>query len=188
MEDCVADILLAEFEGRVWLVSGEEHLDDLLANTLSPDVSVELVPCESVAAVRDQWAQHGGDPSAGMPWLVHPNVVARVMGTTRDGSSDHAVMFGPWSVLLDQAALAVIAAAAVQANQRPEATVTLAEYLDPAGPQAIADLSRLRAQLIEDQLAANGVPRERISRVRRGVGEVPGMAQESQRVDILLGP
>ena len=97
-------------------------------------------------------------------------------------------MFGPWSVLLDQAALAVIAAAAAQANQQPEATVTLAEYLDPAGPQAIADLSRLRAQLIEDQLAANGVPRERIGRVRRAVSEVPGMAQESQRVDILLGP
>jgi hypothetical protein len=187
MEDCVADILLAEFEGRVWLVSGEEHLDDLLANTLSPDVSVELVPCQSVAAVRDQWAQHGGDPSAGMPWLVHPNIVARVIGATRGASPDHAVTFGPWSVLLDQAALAVIAAAAAQANQRPEATVTLAEYLDPAGPQAIADLSRLRAQLIEDQLAANGVPRERISRVRRTVSEVPGMAQESQRVDILLG-
>ena len=184
----MADILLAEFEGRVWLVSGEVHLDDLLANTLSPDVSVELVPCESVAAVRDQWARHGGDPSAGMPWLVHPNVVARVMGVTRGASPDHAVMFGPWSVLLDQAALAVIEAAAAQANRQPEATITLAEYLDPAGPQAIADLSRLRAQLIEDQLAANGVPRERISRVRRAVGEVPGMAQESQRVDILIGP
>ena len=184
----MADILLAEFEGRVWLVSGEAHLDDLLANTLSPDVSVELVPCESVAAVRDQWARHGGDPSAGMPWLVHPNVVARVMGVTRGASPDHAVMFGPWSVLLDQAALAVIEAAAAQANQQPEATVTLAEYLDPAGPQAIADLSRLRAQLIEDQLAAQGVARERISRVRRAVSEVPGMAQESQRVDILLGP
>jgi outer membrane protein OmpA-like peptidoglycan-associated protein len=97
-------------------------------------------------------------------------------------------MFGPWSVLLDQAALAVIEAAAAQANRQPEATITLAEYLDPAGPQAIADLSRLRAQLIEDQLAAQGVARERISRVRRAVSEVPGMAQESQRVDILLGP
>ena len=65
-------------------------------------------------------------PFGRMPWLVHPNIVARVIGATRDGSPDHAVMFGPWSVLLDQAALAVIAAAAVQANQRPEATVTLA--------------------------------------------------------------
>ncbi len=147
----MADILLAEFEGRVWLVSGEPHLDDLLANTLSPDVSVELVPCETVAAVRDLWARHGGDPSAGMPWLVHPNVVDRVMGTTA-AAAGHAIMFGPWSALLDPAALAVIAAAAEQANQQPEATVTLAEYLDPAGPQAIADLSRLRAQLIEDQL------------------------------------
>jgi hypothetical protein len=184
----MADILLAEFEGRVWLVSGEAHLDDLLANTLSPEVSVELVPCESVAAVRDLWAQHGGDPSAGMPWLVHPNVVDRVMGTMGGAPPDHAIMFGPWSALLDPVALAVIEAAATQANRQPEATVTLAEYLDPAGPQAIADLSRLRAQLIEDQLAGQGVARERISRVRRTVSEMPGMAQESQRVDILLGP
>jgi hypothetical protein len=184
----MADILLAEFEGRAWLVSGEVHLDDLLANTLSPEVSVELVPCESVAAVRDLWARHGGDPAAGMPWLVHPNVVDRVMGTMGGASPDHAVMFGPWSALLEPAALAVIEAAAAQANRQPEATVTLAEYLDPAGPQAIADLSRLRAQLIEDQLAGHGVPRERISRVRRAVSEVPGMAQESQRVDILIGP
>jgi hypothetical protein len=185
----MADILLAGFEGRVWLVSGEAHLDDLLANTLSPEVSVELVPCESVDGVRDLWAQHGGDPAAGMPWLVHPNVVDRVMGTMGSGASpDHAVLFGPWSALLEPAALAVIEAAAAQANRQPEATVTLAEYLDPAGPQAIADLSRLRAQLIEDQLAGQGVARERISRVRRAVTEVPGMAQESQRVDILLGP
>jgi hypothetical protein len=188
----MADILLAGFEGRVWLVSGEAHLDDLLANTLPPEVSVELMPCESVAAVRDLWAQHGGDPAAGMPWLVHPNVVDRVMGTgavgTTGASPDHAVMFGPWSALLEPAALAVIEAAAAQANRQPEATITLAEYLDPAGPQAIADLSRLRAQLIEDQLAGHGVARERISRIRRAVSEVPGMAQESQRVDILLGP
>jgi hypothetical protein len=183
----MADILLAECEANVWLVDGEPHLDDLLANTLSSDVSIDLVVCDSVADVRALWAQHGGDAAAGMPWLVHPNVVNRVKAAMRGTDPDHAVMFGAWSVLLDQAALAAIEAAAAQANQRPATPVTLAEYLDPAGPSALADLSRLRAQLIEDQLAAHGVARERISHIRRNVSEMPSMAQESQRVDILLG-
>jgi hypothetical protein len=183
----MADILLAECEANVWLVGGEEHLDDLLANTLAPDVSIELVVCDSVPDIRALWAQHGGDAAAGMPWLVHPAIVDRVKAALRGTVPEQAVLFGPWSALLDPAALAVIAAAAAQANRQPEAAVTLAEYLDPAGPSALADLSRLRAQLIEDQLAGHGVARERIGRTRRDVSEVPGMAQESQRVDILLG-
>jgi hypothetical protein len=183
----MADILLAECEANVWLVDGEAHLDDLLANTLSPDISIEFVVCDSVADVRTLWAQHGGDAAAGMPWLVHPNIVTRIKAAMRGIGPDHAVMFGAWSALLDPTALAVIEAAAAQANQQPEAAVTLAEYLDPAGPSALADLSRLRARLIEDQLVGHGVARERISRTRRDVSEVPGMAQESQRVDILLG-
>ena len=64
----------------------------------------------------------------------------------------------------------------------------LAEYLDPDGPQAMADLSRLRAQLIEDKLAESGIQRGQISRVLRTVSEIPGMAQESQRVDIIVRP
>ena len=183
----MADILLAECEANVWLVDGEAHLDDLLANTLSPDVSIDLVVCDSVADVRALWAQHGGDAAAGMPWLVHPNVVNRIKAAMHGTGSDHAVMFGAWSVLLDQAALSVIEAAATQANQQPATPVILAEYLDPAGPSALADLSRLRAQLIEDQLVGRGVVRERISRTRHNVSDVPGMAQESQRVDILVG-
>jgi hypothetical protein len=180
----MADILLAECGDGVWLVGGEAHLDDLLANTLPPEVSIELVACDRPADVRALWEQHGGDPAGGMPWLVHPAIVARVKGTLRGASPDHAVRFSPWSALLDDDAQAVIAAAAAQVTG--EATVTLVEYLDPAGPPAIAALSGLRLQLIADQLAGLGVPRERIGRDRRAVGEVPGMAQESQRVDILV--
>jgi len=62
----------------------------------------------------------------------------------------------------------------------------VAEFLDPDGPQAIADLSRLRAQLIEDKLVENGVDRSRVTRDKRHVGDVPGMTQESQRVDIVV--
>ena len=89
-------------------------------------------------------------------------------------------------MLIDPEALAVINAAALWARENPAAPVVLAEYIDPAGPSAIADLARLRAQLIEDKLAENGIARERISRLRRDIGEVAGMSQESQRVDIVV--
>ena len=58
----MADIMLAEFEGRVWLVGGEAHLDDLLANTLSPDLASNWCRAKVSADVHDLWAQHGGDP------------------------------------------------------------------------------------------------------------------------------
>lgn len=195
----MADILLAECGDGVWLVGGEAHLDDLLANTLPPDVSIELVACERPADVRALWAQHGGDAAAGMPWLVHPAIVARVKGTLRHAAPETAisetvipetvVRFGPWSALLDEAALAVIAAAAarVTIGVTGGVGVTLVEYLDPAGPPAIAALSGLRLQLIEDQLAGHGVPRDRIGRDRRDMSEMPEPGQESQRVDILIG-
>jgi hypothetical protein len=181
----MADITLAEYNGRVWLVSGEVHIDDLLANTLTPNVSIELVRCESQSDVHDLWVQNCGEPTTGgMPWLIHPNIADRI----RRSSPDYAVFFAQWSAMLDPDALAVIQAAAVWSLEHPETPVILAEYLDPDGPQAMADLSRLRAQLIEDKLAESGVERAKMSRVRRNVSEIPGMAQESQRVDIVVRP
>lgn len=179
----MADITLAEFNGRVWLVSGETHLDDLLANTLAQDVSIELVACEHKSDVHALWAQHCGKQDlVGEPWMIHPAIVARI----RRSAPEYAVFFAQWSAMLDPAALAVIASAAAWAVENPEAPVLVTEYLDPDGPQSIADLARLRAGLIEDKLAEGGVRRTRIERVRRAVSEVPGMAQESQRVDIVV--
>ena len=179
----MADITLAEFNGRVWLVGGEAYLQDLLANTLSPDISIELVQCERTSDIHHLWVQNCGEPATGgMPWQIHPNIVARI----RRRSPDYAVFFAQWSVLLDQDALTVISAAAGWAKENPEARVVLAEYLDPDGPQAIADLSRLRMQLIEDRLAEAGITRARMDRIRRKVSDVPGMSQESQRIDIVV--
>jgi hypothetical protein len=213
----MADILLAECGDGVWLVGGEAHLDDLLANTLPPDVGIGLVACERPADVRALWERHGGDAAGGMPWLVHPAIVARVKRTLQDAAPktvtprtvtpgtvtpgtvtpETVVRFSPWSALLDEAALAAIAMAAARMTNEViggvtngitgGAGITLVEYLDPAGPPAIAALSGLRLQLIEDQLAGHGVPRDRIGRDRRDVGEMPGLGQESQRVDILVG-
>jgi len=179
----MADITLAEFNGRVWLVGGEVHIDDLLANTLTPDVSIELVRCESQSDVHDLWIQNCGEAqTSSMPWIIHPNIAARI----RRSSPDYSVFFAQWSVMLDPDALAVIREAFNWSVQNPEAPVILAEYLDPDGPQAMVDLSRLRAQLIEDKLAEHGIERSLISRERRAVGDVPGMTQESQRVDIIV--
>lgn len=179
----MADITLAELNGRIWLVGGENYLDDLLANTLAKNVSIELVACESKTHVHELWVQHCGKKTInGDPWMINPAIVERI----RRSSPDYAVFFAQWSAMLDADALTVIASAAAWAVQHPDAPVLIAEYLDPAGPQAITDLSRLRAGLVEDKLAEGGVPRERVERVRRGVAEVPGMAQESQRVDIIV--
>lgn len=179
----MADITLAEFNGRVWLVGGETYIDDLLANTLSKDISIELVACETKAHVHDLWVQNcGKKESLGDPWMIHPAIVTRI----RRSSPDYAVFFAQWSAMLDPDALTVIASAAAWAVENPSAPVLVAEYLDPAGPRSIADLSRLRAGLVEDKLVEGGVPQSRIERVTRAVSEVPGMAQESQRVDIIV--
>jgi hypothetical protein len=181
----MADITLAEFDGRVWLVGGEPHLQDLLANTLPLEISTELVRCERAEDVHKLWTQLCGGPRTNsMPWQIHPAIVARIHRTW----PDYAVYFAQWSALLDNEALAVIKAAALQSRGSPQTPVTLVEYLDPEGPQAMADLSRLRAQLIEDKLVESGLDRSRIERAKRKVSDVPGMAQESQRVDIVVKP
>lgn len=181
----MADITLAEFNGRVFLVGGEAYLNDLLANTLAPEVSIELVQCERQSEVHDLWVRNCGQPEpgiGGMPWTIHPNIVARI----RRSSPDYAVYFTQWSAMLDTDALAVIDAAALWAGSNPEAPVLIAEYVDADGPAAIAALAGVRTQLIEDRLAERGIPATRLTRVRRATSDVPGMGQESQRIDIVV--
>lgn len=179
----MADITLAEFNGNVWLVGGESHIDDLLTGTLAPEITIEIVACARKSEVHDLWKQHCGEPSfIGDPWIIHPAIVQRI----RRATPDYAVFFGQWSVLLDRDAMTVIGAAAGLAKRHPEAPVLLTEYLEPSGPSAIEALSGLRAQLIEEELAKAGVERSRISRTRRDVAELPGLGQESQRIDIVI--
>ena len=179
----MADITLAEFNGRVWLVGGEAHLHELLGNTLPSEVSIELVQCEHPTEVRRLWVQLCGErESEGMPWQIHPAIVDRIHRNT----SDYSVYFGQWSAMLDQDALMSVNAAAARAREAPMARMELVQYLDPDGPQAMADLARLRAQLIEDRLVEAGIDRGRVARATRNVSEVPGMAQESQRVDVVV--
>jgi hypothetical protein len=178
----MADITLAEVHGRVWLVGGEPYIDDLLANTLPANISIEIIPCEHMAHVHALWVQNcGPQTTMGDPWMIHPAIVARI----RRSTSDYSVFFAEWSAKIDADASTVIASVAAWAGENPDAGLELVEFVDPDGPKAIADLSRLRAQLVADMLIARGVPSERIGLGRRGVGAVAGVAQESQRIDIV---
>lgn len=181
----MADITLAEYNGRAWLVGGEEHIDDLLANTLAPDITIERVSCDSKSEVNALWVQNCGKPDhASDPWMIHPAIVDR----TRRRSPDHAVFFAQWSALLDHDALAVVRAAAAIALQNPQQPVKVAEYIDANGKRSIADLSRLRAGLVEDALVTAGVDASRIERIARPFSDLDGVGAECQRVDIVVAP
>ncbi len=179
----MADIVLAECRGQAWLVSGEQYIDHLLANTLPPHVSIELVACESKTEVDALWVQHCGPPKEyTAPWLIHPGVTNRV----RRGKADHGVFFGQWSAMMDEDAKTVIRSAAAWAGQNADRQVLLVRYVAPDGLPAMLDLANLRAGLIEAELVALGVEAARIVRETRDVASVPGMGAESQRVDIVL--
>ena len=179
----MADIVLAECQGQAWLVSGEQYIDHLLANTLPPHVSIELVACESKTEVDALWVQHCGMPKESTaPWLIHPGVTNRV----RRGKADHCVYFAQWSAMVDDDAKTVIRSAAGWAAQNPDRQVMLVRYVGPDSPAAMTDLANLRANLIEAELVALSVEASRIGRETRDVATVPGMARESQRVDIVL--
>lgn len=179
----MADITLAECNQRLWVVGGEEYLDDLLTNTLPGHITIEMVRCETMADVHALWVQNCGEPeAAGFPWVIHPEVADRI----RRKAPGYSVYFAQWSAFLDQDAQSVIREAAKWAQQHPEIAVELVEYVDPAGPPEMADLARMRVKFIEDKLAGHGVDRARFTRIRGEAGEVASVSEESQRIDIVL--
>ena len=181
----MADITLAELNGRFWLVGGEAYLHELLGNTLPDTVSTEVVLCEHPSQVHKLWVRHCGEPeTGGTPWQIHPNIVARF----RRSITDQSIVFGQWSALLDEEALEAVAATALRMSHLPDAAVELVQYLDPTGAQAVADLTRLRCQLIEDKLAEAGVARSRIGRVVRPLSDLPDGASgpNPQRIDLVV--
>lgn len=175
----MADIILAEHQEQSWLVSGEGHIDDLLANRLAANLTIEFVACESKSAVMELWAQHCGAPtSAVAPWIIHPAIVARL----RRKLPDNRVFFTPWSAMLDDDAKAVIAAAATQAAAADAAKVVLTRYLGADAPPPLAELANLRSSLIEAQLVALGVAPERI---HRATAAPPAMTGEHIDIGLL---
>jgi len=98
------------------------------------------------------------------------------------------VFFQEWSAGLDKPALETIAAAARAAAQDPSATVTVTGFADPLGSvQANIYLTETRAQVVTDQLTADGVAAARIH--QHAAGKVPYQltSQESRRAVIVVG-
>jgi outer membrane protein OmpA-like peptidoglycan-associated protein len=103
------------------------------------------------------------------------------------------VFFQPFSAALDQSALATIASAAKAAEAQPNATVYVTGAADPVG-SALANkyLSETRAQVVADQLVADGVAAERVHTRAIGIASAPmdegsGAAQVSRRALIQVG-
>jgi hypothetical protein len=148
----MTDIVLAECSGQAWLVRGEQHIDDLLGNTLAANINIEIILCESKSAVDSLWRRWNDDDSSAM-WLIHPAIVNRA----RRQSGDIAVVFAEWSALLDDAAHQAIQAAAVAVGAKPTAALVLVRHVAAEAPPMATEMADLRCRLLEAQLAELGV-------------------------------
>ncbi|MGH7085780.1 MAG: OmpA family protein [Acetobacteraceae bacterium] len=98
------------------------------------------------------------------------------------------VFFQEWSAGLDKPALQTIAAAARAAAEDPGAKISVTGYADLLGSvQANLYLTETRAQVVTDQLTADGVAAPRIT--QHAAGQVPYQltSQESRRTIITVG-
>lgn len=155
----MADVTLAESHGQVWLVAGEEHIDDLLANTLPPGITIEIIPCADRTEVWALWQRSEADEENGAnPWIIHPNIVRRIKGS----SGQQAVRFTPWSAMMDSDAQGVLASTADWMAGDPAGRLILRQSCPAAPPPGLVDLQRLRAQLVASALAAAGTDPSRI--------------------------
>jgi outer membrane protein OmpA-like peptidoglycan-associated protein len=95
------------------------------------------------------------------------------------------VFFQQWSAAFDDAALRVIASAADWAKSHPGAPILVTGAADLTGSkQANILLSELRAQVVTDQLAADGAQAARIKQEGLGSIDYALSSQESRRVVI----
>jgi len=95
------------------------------------------------------------------------------------------VYFQQWSAAFDDAALAAIQKAADYVKAHPDLTVRVNGFADPTGSkQANILMSEVRAQVVVDQLVADGVPPRSIRQKGHGSVQFALTSQESRRVEI----
>lgn len=113
-------------------------------------------------------------------------ILGLLAGTAHAQSApNYVVFFQEWSAALDHAAQGVIKRAAGWAKSHPQTPIQITGAADTTGSQrANALLSQLRAQMVVDQLVADGVDEQRIT--QSGVGSVPSAmsTQQARRVQI----
>jgi outer membrane protein OmpA-like peptidoglycan-associated protein len=103
------------------------------------------------------------------------------------------VFFQPFSAALDEPALSTIASVAKTANAQPNASVIVVGAADSVGSElANKYLSQTRAQVVADQLVADGVAQSRVRIHGRGIIQPTDAAsgtpvQAARRVLIAIG-
>jgi outer membrane protein OmpA-like peptidoglycan-associated protein len=114
--------------------------------------------------------------------------IATRAGAAEPPAPKFVVFFEEWSARLDDAALAVIGNAADNAKAHPGLVLRVDGFADPTGSRkANALLTDLRAQVVIDQLQADGVPPARIRARGHGSVRFALSSQESRRVEISPG-
>jgi outer membrane protein OmpA-like peptidoglycan-associated protein len=97
------------------------------------------------------------------------------------------VFFTEWSARIDDAARRAIDAAAERAKQDGAKELTVTGYADTTGSkEANALLSATRAQVVTDQLVADGVPASHIHQAAKGATDFIQTSLESRRVVISI--
>jgi len=100
---------------------------------------------------------------------------------------NYIVFFKEWSAAIDKPAASVIHAAAKAAEASPSTKVRVTGYADTTGSaKANGYLTQLRAQVVVDQLAADGLASDRVEQTAQGSVPSIGTKQESRRVTITL--
>jgi len=98
---------------------------------------------------------------------------------------NYVIFFQEWSAALDDSAQGVITQAANWAKAHPGSRVVVTGFADTTGSQkANLLLSELRAQMVVDQLTADGVTEQRMRPVGRGSVKSAFNMQESRRVQV----
>ena len=98
------------------------------------------------------------------------------------------VFFQEWSAALDPAAQSAVGAAATWAKEHPDEVVTVSGFADTTGSSKANEyISLTRAQVVSDQLAADGVAASRITIAGQGATSYALSSQESRRVEIAIG-
>ncbi len=177
-------ITLANCDGQLWVVGGEEHLDDLLFNQLPPGVTVEVVPCAGGPALHALWAALTPDRSGTemAPWALNPAITRRLLGQL--GLASGLLRFPPWSAMLDDVARGEIVAVAAWAARNPQGRLVLQQFAATPAVPGMADLQKVRAQLVAAALAEAGVTPDRIGGETTAAAE----AADSERLRIVMEP
>lgn len=98
------------------------------------------------------------------------------------------VFFGSWSALIDDPARAAIGHIASLAKANPSLKLTVVGYASTIGSaEANTLLSRLRAQMVVDELVADGVPADHITVGSVGATNFAIDPVQSRRVEIAFG-